>query len=115
MADGNTRRKDTFLEIPVGDAEATEDSEGRWCLLGEREEGNTGSGSRKGVCFLPGAGAREPCLGEPCLGEPATGMCESVMFRDGKFAFPDWKQLWAFDSGERQKVWCLDGVRGYSR
>lgn len=30
----------------------------------------------------------------------------------GQLALPDWKQLWAFEFGASQRVWCVAGVRG---
>lgn len=42
------------------------------------------------------------------------GFCENseLWWKVGR---PDWKQLWAFDFLEEQKIWCLSGVGGYSR
>ena len=48
-----------------------------------------------------------------CFEEPAMGTVEWDA-PEGGFAYPDWKQLWVLDFAERQKSWCLDGVRGYS-
>lgn len=110
--DGKAWKKECLPENPCGGCwRPLEPSKAAGALEESGRKGTlAGSGSRKGACFLPCTAVREQGFEAPAM-----RMRKSVGLQDGKFAFPDWKQLWAFDSAERQKVWHLAGVRGYSR
>lgn len=79
---------------------ATEDSEKQEGWRGQEGAGQAGPGFREAVL---GASRRS----EGAVGWGAWGALS------GKFAFADWKQLWALDFAEGQDVRRVGGVRGH--